>query len=260
MALKICSISSSSRGNCIFVGSNKTRLLIDAGVNFNTVKRSLKVLGQDEQPLNVLITHTHSDHISNLKSIQKYTEANVYSYGGSRLNKKMDILYNEFSLESFSIGDILVTPFNLSHDTPCVGFTLESGDSKISFLTDLGEANDDLVNNLYESDLVFLEANHDINMLRLGSYPIHLKRRVLSNEGHLSNDATAIIAEKLVTKGKVKQLILGHLSEQNNTPMLAETTVVRKLSNAGAILGKDFSLEIAPARGLSGLYCVGNKK
>jgi len=260
MALKICSLASSSKGNCIFVGSDKTRLLIDAGISFEKVKRSLKVLGEYndtvDKPLNVLITHTHTDHISSLRSLSKFTNANVYSHGVSRLNKKVDIAYNEFSLDFFTIGDILVKPFSVNHDTPCVGFTLESGDSRISVLTDLGEATENIIEAISDSDIVFLESNHDINMLRRSDYPLHLKRRVLSSEGHLSNDASAIVAEKLIKKGRVKQLILGHLSEQNNTPELAQETVMRRLINVGAILGQDFSLEVAPAKGLSGLYCV----
>ena len=260
MALKICSIASSSKGNCIFVGSEKTRLLIDVGISFIRVKKSLLVLGeydtQTPKPLNVLVTHTHRDHISGIDLVVKNLGATVYSYEKSRLGFRIKSPYKTFALQPFMVGDIQVQPIAAPHDTPCVGFKLKNGTSVISILTDVGELSEPIIETLSESDIVFLESNHDIDMLRRGPYDISLKRRVLSSEGHLSNDTAAAALEKIVARGRAKQIILGHLSENNNTPELAERTVLKRLINSGAVQNKDFYLEVAPAAGLSGLYSV----
>ena len=258
MSLKICSLSSGSAGNCVYVASDTTRILIDAGAPLDRVEKSLRVLGAGNTGgLSVLITHTHADHISQLAPLVKKTGAKVYAHHLSvpALPKRIGANCAEFDLAEFTIGDISVTPFQVPHDVPCQGFTLRRRNRAISILTDFGEADESLINQISDSDILFIEANHDEGLVQKGAYPCHLKRRILSKNGHLSNADCAKVCTRLLNH-RARQIILGHLSRENNYPELAFNTVAGALREAGAVEGKDVSLEVAPAASMSGLYEV----
>ncbi|MCL2797123.1 MAG: MBL fold metallo-hydrolase [Firmicutes bacterium] len=254
MSLRICSLSSGSSGNCTFVATEKTCILIDAGIPSDRIKRSLRVLKADKAELSVLVTHAHTDHISNL-AFAGERGARVYAHflSAPSVVKRGKFAFTEFGDAEFSIGDISVTPFFVPHDIPCVGFTLRNQDRAVSILTDLGEADANTVREISNSDVVFIESNHDEALLQRGPYPWPLKKRILSRQGHLSNAACAETCAKLVA-GRARQIILAHLSRENNYPELAFNTVAARLSAMGCVEGKDFSLEVAPAYRMSGLY------
>jgi len=256
MPLKICSIASGSSGNCVYVASGSTALLIDAGAPVDRVIRALKVLGASGASLNVLVTHTHSDHIGHLDKIYKELGAKVFMHGLADKLKTKKVLVNDFDNREFCIGDISVSPFLVPHDVPCVGFTLRSGSGAISYMTDCGAFEDKNLNQILDSDILFIESNYDESLLRQCSYPQFLKRRIMSNAGHLSNTATAKVCKRALLEGKARQIILGHLSKESNTQELAYNTTADFLASFGALDGKDYSLEVAPRGGLSSLFEV----
>jgi len=254
MSLRICSLSSGSSGNCTYVASDKTAILIDAGIPSERIERSLKVLGADTGSLSVLVTHTHNDHIANL-AFASACGAKVYAHflSAPDVLRRGRFSFTEFGDGEFAIGDILITPFRVPHDVPCVGYTLRCQNRAVSILTDLGEADGQTVGEAALSDVVLIESNHDEGLVQRGAYPWPLKKRILSRQGHLSNAACAEACARLAG-GRVRQIILGHLSRENNYPELAFNTVSARLSAAGCVEGKDISLEVAPASRMSGLY------
>jgi phosphoribosyl 1,2-cyclic phosphodiesterase len=257
MGLQICSLSSGSTGNCIYVASRETRLLIDAGIPGDRTARSLAVLGaKPSDGLNVLITHGHNDHVSGLSAFGAKSGAKVFAHRltAHRLAGRSRLDLTEFDEKEFCIGDISVTPFTVPHDVPCVGFTLRHGRAAVSVLTDLGEAEERVIQCLLDSDVVLIESNHDESLVKCGAYPWPLKKRILSREGHLSNAASAAVCARVAAAGRCRQLILGHLSRENNSPELAFNTALSALNSVGCVEGKDIALEVAPAVSMSGLY------
>lgn len=235
MALRICSLASGSHGNCIFIGSETTSLLIDAGISCKRIKEGLKALDVDPMSLNVLITHSHSDHIAHLDSVAKNMSPIVYthflSYSGISSKIPGYLKLKEFDGD-FYIGDITVSPFKLSHDVPCVGYSFICGGKKISVVTDVGQLSQSNLISIDGSDVVLIESNHDENMLLANSrYSYPLKKRILSDRGHLSNKACAAASIECIKSG-TKQIILGHLSQENNTVELAYETTHKAIENA----------------------------
>ncbi len=255
MSLKFCSLGSGSGGNCVYVGTPSTTILIDVGLPFRRIEKSLAVIRANLTDVNVLLTHEHYDHVSNLLALRKSISGDTYaseetaqnlSKGGIRLN------YKTFRGEFF-IGDIAVRPFNLSHDVPCVGFSVAWRGKKVSVLTDTGKVDRGVLRDIADSDIVMIESNHDVDMLMANTkYPYPIKKRILSDRGHLSNDACADVVEELC-RGGVKQIILAHLSKENNYPELAYNTVYDRLSFIGY---DDVKIEVARQDGMSGLYEV----
>ncbi|MCL2861704.1 MAG: MBL fold metallo-hydrolase [Firmicutes bacterium] len=241
--LQLCTLSSSSKGNSIFIGSQKTSLLIDCGIPLGRLEKSLKVLGKRADNLNLTITHDHTDHTSGV---------------GRLIEKYKAILKRD--TQDFTVGDLLVSPFKVPHDIECYGFSVHHKNSKISVLTDLGEIENEALKRISDSDIVVIEANHDERLVQENRcYPYHLKKRILSSYGHLSNRDCAKACLYLVQSG-VKQIILAHLSESNNYPELAFRTVVDYLYQHGVAEGEDVKIEVAGANRMSGLYEVkGNK-
>lgn len=236
MGLKICSLASGSRGNCIYVSSDTTTLLIDAGISCKKIKEGLSVLGARPTSLNLLITHAHSDHVAHLKMIAKTFSPVVYAHYMS-YPEVSAMLPGYLKLKEFDgdfyIGDITVSPFRVSHDVPCVGYSLLHAGKKISVVTDVGHLTDANMRHIEGSDVVLIESNHDEDMLRANPrYAVSLKRRILSERGHLSNKSCAAAAVECVKSG-AKQIILGHLSMENNTPELAYKTTQNEISGAG---------------------------
>lgn len=223
-------MASSSSGNSAFVATGRTRLLIDAGLSRRELARRLALIGEDIHALNaILVTHEHSDHVSGLAAIVRTSAAlPVYlTYGTARFIDwgECEPVLEAFQAGcSFSIGDFDISSFTVPHDAADpVGYTLSSQGIKIAIATDLGYIPASLRVHLRGCDLLVLESNHDLEMLRVGPYPWPVKQRVMSRRGHLSNEVAAdFIANDLDTR--VSTLVLGHISEHNNHPELVRNS------------------------------------
>ena len=219
--------ASGSSGNCLLLSSGSTHILIDAGISKRRIEQSLAQSGLSMREIGgVLITHEHSDHISGLKMLLKYYALPVYAPRtvANRLRGCLPEAEPYLRVipvnESFTIGDLTVTAFHTPHDTDeSVGYRVQSG-GVFALATDMGHVTEEVLNALSGADAVLIESNHDEEMLRYGPYPVYLKRRILSDSGHLSNACCAELARALALGG-TKQIILGHLSRENNTPALA---------------------------------------
>ena len=236
MGLKVCSIASGSSGNCIYLASDTTTLIIDAGVSCRRIKQSLMAIGDRANEVNLLVTHSHTDHVCGLKMVCKSLLPNVYTHylTSPRISSLLGGYNNlkEFSGD-FYVGDLTISPFRVCHDVPCVGYSVYQGGKKISVVTDVGALTTENLRAIQGSDVVLIESNHDEKMLMSNArYSIELKRRILSDRGHLSNTSCAQAVVQCVKSG-AKQIILGHLSKENNTPELAYSTTYSALKREG---------------------------
>ena len=248
--MRIVTFASGSTGNCCLVSDGGVNVLIDAGISARRIVQGLGVLGLAPQDVcGVLITHEHSDHISGLPVLVKRTGMRIFA--PSELGEVLKRVKPELS-ESIDyiptdgglcVGDVRITAFPTPHDASAsFGYRIE-GSEVFAFATDTGHISDELLEGLQGADTVVIEANHDKVMLKNGPYPPFLKQRVLSKHGHLSNDDCAKLACLLADSG-TRQIILGHLSQQNNTPEAAETAVSEALS------GRNVKIYTAPANKL----------
>ena len=248
--LNFCSLYSGSSGNSLFVQSNNTNILIDAGVSCKKIVNALESIDIKANSISaILVTHEHKDHILGLSTLSK--KYNIPVYANELTWKALDI--NKFNSnnikiynpdETFNINDISVHPFRIPHDAadPC-GFNISIDDSKISIATDLGYIDNNIMSYLKDSSFVLLESNYDPEVLKYSSYPASLKRRILGPEGHLSNNTAAQVIAMLFNYG-LKSAMLGHLSKETNFPELAYRTVLNELYSNN-ITENDISLCVA---------------
>lgn len=233
--MKICSIASGSSGNCIYIGSGDTHILIDTGISKKKIEAGLETIGVSGDDIKaVLVTHEHSDHISGVGVWSRAYKVPIYATKGTirgiqeykTLGKMPEDIYHEIEVDqTFKVGDMTIEGFRISHDAyEPSGFRIEANGKAFALATDLGEYNEYTINKLCKLDAVFLEANHDVHMLEVGNYPYPLKRRVLSNQGHLSNELSGRLLCDIL-HDRLKCVILGHLSKENNFEMLAYETV-----------------------------------
>ena len=252
--MRVCVFASSSSGNCLLLSEGGTNILIDAGISMRRIVSSLAQAGLTMRNIGgVLITHEHSDHISGLKMLLKHYDVDVYAPHtvANRLIGMLQEAEEHMHIipvgECFQIGGLDVLAFHTSHDTDeSVGYRV-SGDGCFALATDTGCVTDEIVSALEGADTVLIEANHDEQMLRDGPYPFYLKRRILADTGHLSNESCARLARHLAETG-TGQIILGHLSRTNNTPELAYAAAARELD------GMDAKLCCAPVTGFAEFY------
>ena len=254
--MRFMSIASGSSGNCYYIGSDKTSILLDIGISMKRVEEAL--LGNDISPKDIdaiLITHEHIDHVKSLGVLARKHHIPIYAtYGtvdGILMMKSLGTydpnLFKPIkNSDSFFIGDIRVSAHGISHDAnDPVCYSFEEGDRKLSVATDLGVYDNMLIDFLSESDAMLIEANHDIRMLEVGPYPYPLKQRILGNRGHLCNEASGSLIKELLND-HIKYIGLGHLSEQNNYPDLAFETVKQILQdNPYTDDVRDFGLTVA---------------
>lgn len=249
MAVSITVLASGSRGNTAIVSSSNTRLLVDAGISCRETFKRMKAAGEDPHSLSaILITHEHADHIAGLAVLAKKLNVPVYMTGAThqawaramrdtddeapQLNK-LELFLSGWH---FQIGDFTVTPFTIPHDAADpVGFTFRAEGIKIAFATDLGYVPVSICDHLRGCDVLVIESNHDLEMLRGGPYPWSVKQRVMSRVGHLSNDA---VADFFATDydGSASYLVLAHLSEQNNHPEIARGAAEKALGPRRTLL------------------------
>lgn len=233
--MRLCSIASGSSGNCIYVGSEATHLLVDVGISGKRTEAGLNSLGITAGDLDgILVTHEHADHINGLGVISRKYGVPIYATAGtidairntSGIGKIDSSLFHEVNEdEKFTIKDLTVNPMKISHDAAQpVAYRIAYGNKKVGICTDLGIYNDYTVECLKGLDAVLLEANHDVNMLQVGPYPYQLKQRILGERGHLSNENSGRLLGRIL-HDKLKYIILGHLSKENNLPELAYEAV-----------------------------------
>ncbi len=241
--IKFCSLFSGSSGNCIFLGTEHTKILIDAGVNAKHIAQGLCAIGENPDAIDgILITHEHADHIQGAGVFARRHHANIYANQETwrsmdktigPLFREQRQIYSPSGGGSFQIGDICIRSFSIPHDAADpVAYTCYAEDRQISVVTDIGSITNDIRANTHGSDALVLEANHDVEMLMTGTYPWPLKKRIRGNQGHLSNDDAGAFATELAQDG-TKCIFLGHLSQENNRPKLAEQTVCQQLYTQG---------------------------
>jgi phosphoribosyl 1,2-cyclic phosphodiesterase len=249
MGVSVSVLASGSRGNSAIVSSSRTCILVDAGISCRETCKRLKLAGRDPGALSaLLITHEHSDHIYGLATLAKklripvfMTAATHHAWAKSMRDDKgefPELGHREVfdAGRSFQIGDIAITPFTVPHDAADpVGFTFRAEGVKIGFAVDLGYLPPNVCHQLRGCDVLVVESNHDLEMLRGGPYPWAVKQRVMSRVGHLSNEA---LADFLASDydGGATFLVLAHLSEQNNHPELARRAAEKALGPRQTLL------------------------
>ena len=234
MGVSVSVLASGSRGNATLVESSSARILVDAGISCRETFKRLKSIGRDPREISaVLITHEHSDHISGLATLAKKLKVPIFMTGATHLAWARTVKDSSgeppqvAKLEvfspgrSFQVADITVTPFTIPHDAADpVGFTFRAEGAKVAVVTDLGYMPASVCDHLRKCDVLIVESNHDLEMLRGGSYPWSVKQRVMSRVGHLSNESLAqFFAQDY--DGGASYIVLAHLSEQNNHPEIA---------------------------------------
>ncbi|CAM2870796.1 MBL fold metallo-hydrolase [Hathewaya histolytica] len=247
-----CPLYSGSSGNSIFVGSEKNKILIDVGLPGKNIDSALSTIGESPKDIKaIFITHEHSDHIKGAGVLSRKYNIPIYANEetwrcmypklGKLKEENIKILDNKY----VEVGDLSIENYAIPHDAASpVGYAVYYKNKKVCIATDLGYFTEEVDAVIKDSDVVLLESNHDVEMLKFGPYPYSLKRRVLSNVGHLSNDACGEAIVK-ITNGKPKKIYLGHLSKTNNYPDLAYKTVENILLDNGIKLDKDVFLTMA---------------
>ena len=265
MNLTLCSLSSGSGGNATYIAGGKTRLLVDAGFTGKQVSALLTQIDSMPEMIDgILVTHEHFDHVKGVGVLARKYRIPVYA--NERTWEAMYRTVGEipawqrrvFSTEEdFYIGDLAVTPFGISHDTvEPVAFRIHYGGHSVAVATDMGCTNKKVIRQLSGVNLVILESNHDPDMvLQNPCYPIYLKKRILGNKGHSSNETCAETLLKLSETG-VKHALLGHLSRENNTPELAMNTVKDQLSLQGVQCGRDIAVSMTWRDRHSGIFAI----
>lgn len=248
---KFISLISGSSGNATFLSDGKTNLLIDCGMSGAKLKDALHSI--DELPENIdalLITHEHIDHTKGAGVISRRYNIPVYATKGTHSRMDAGKLADEnIQIISdgtyFELGNIGITPFTIPHDaSEPVGFTFSANGERYALATDIGRMNDSILNSITGCKYVLLESNHDVEMLRCGSYPFPLKQRILGDFGHLSNDVAAQTALTLTESG-TEHIMLGHLSQENNRPEIALLESYNLLTRSGVNVGNDVTLQVA---------------
>ncbi len=254
--MRICSIASGSSGNCIYIGDDTTHLLVDTGISKKKIEEGLKSLDLKGEDLDaVLVTHEHNDHIQGLGVFSRGYEIPVYATAGTiqgirdcpTLGRMPEDLFHEVQIDvPFTLGDLSIRPFYISHDAnEPSGYRIEDGKKAVAVATDMGTYDAYTVEQLKDLNAIVLEANHDIRMLEVGPYPYPLKQRIMGDHGHLSNEWSGRLLSRIL-HDNMQQVILGHLSKENNYPQLAYETVKLEITMGDSpYKGDDFPLMVA---------------
>jgi len=254
--MQLYSIASGSSGNCIYVGSDTTHLLVDTGISKKRIEEGLNEINISLQDMDgILITHEHSDHICGLGVISRKYHIPIYATKRTIEAIKAcssigvvdeDLFCPIVADEAFMIKDIKCNPMHTSHDAADpVAYRFKSGKKQVAIATDLGTYNEYTVECLKGMDAILIEANHDVHMLQVGPYPYPLKRRILGDRGHLSNELSGQLLSQIL-HDNMQAVMLGHLSKENNLPELAYETVRLEINMAdNAYKADDFPIHVA---------------
>ncbi len=262
--MRLYSIASGSSGNCIYVGDKDTHILIDVGISKKRIEEGLKL--KDINPFDIdaiFITHEHSDHISGLGVISRKYNIPIYAtketidyirFMCSNVNGCKgglgvidESLFNVINVEEeILIKDLKIKPFHIYHDAlDPVGYKISSETKSVAVATDIGHFDEYIIDVLSDLDAILIEANHDIRMLEISSYPYSLKQRILSDSGHMCNEVCGCLLNNIVSP-RLKKIILGHLSKENNFPELALRSVCNEINNGKHdYKADDFDIEVA---------------
>ncbi len=265
--MRFVSIASGSSGNCIYAGTDRTHVLIDAGISTKRIEKGLWEVGVKPSELSAIcITHEHSDHVQGLGVLSKRYQVPIYGTEKTlKAVRKMKYL-GEYPEElfhpvmpdvDFAVGDMVVKPFHIDHDAADpVAYRIQHEGKSIAVATDLGHFDQYTINHLLDLDAVLLESNHDIRMLEAGPYPYYLKRRIMGDFGHLSNENAGRLLN-CILNDKLKHILLGHLSKENNLPELAYETVRLELDMGECpYQASDFHIAVAGRDEMSEILTV----
>lgn len=254
--MRICSIASGSSGNCIYIGTDATHLLVDAGISGKKTEAGLNTLGLTMRDVDgILLTHEHIDHVNGLGVLARRYGIPIYATQGTLLGVSMmkslgeidsSLFFEVRRGERFRIKDVDIQGIAISHDAiePCA-YRFESEGKKAAIMTDLGKYDEAIIDAISGLDALLLEANHDIRMLEAGPYPYQTKLRIMGDRGHLCNEASGQLLSK-VLHDQVKEIMLMHLSKENNYPELAYETVRLEITNAdNPYQADDFRIDVA---------------
>lgn len=253
MSIKFCSLSSGSSGNCQYIETENTRILIDAGFSGKKIEALLDSIGVCPTTIDaILVTHEHIDHTMGVGVLSRRYDLPIYANSNTwvgmdpiikKIREKNTKVFN--TNKSFYLNDLYIHPFSVSHDAmEPVGYLVYYKNIKISIITDTGWVSDSMRESIKNSHLYFMESNHDVKMLREGSYPYSLKQRIMSNIGHLSNvDAGNVLGDVLSGNGEI--VLLGHLSQDNNRPKLAYETVRNIILEQGLDVDNSIRLNLS---------------
>lgn len=244
-------LASGSTGNAALVQMGGANILVDAGISARRIKNALGAVGTAIDDLDaVLVTHEHRDHVAGLPTLSRKYKLPIYARPAAwdsldrELPQPVDADSRRLLGDSLDIGEVKIEPFSLSHDAADpVGFSFYHRSRKCCLATDLGFVTDTVKKALAFADVLIIEANHDIDMLKQGSYPWFLKQRILSNRGHLANTDAGWTLARLPRKSHC-HAFLAHISQENNRPELAEKTVAAILGEQECRLGKDITLHL----------------
>ena len=229
--MKIKVLASGSKGNCTFIECGNVKILIDAGISYLQIKKTLEEDSINIQDIDiVLVTHSHNDHIKGLATLLNKTDITLCTHSTvyEELISKMNIpKFHLIDLE-YMIDSIEIEAIPLSHDVPCYSYKITYDGKSLVYITDTGYLNKKYFSKIKNKDVYIIEANHDETMLMDGPYPFILKQRIISDRGHLSNLTTGRILSKIIGP-KTKYIFLAHISEHNNTKELALEQVRRQL-------------------------------
>lgn len=265
MGIKFCSLASGSSGNCHYIETDNSRIIVDAGLSGKRIQGLLSSIDVDPESLDaIFVTHEHIDHIKGVGILSRRFDIPIYANEdtwvgmkntiGEIKEKNIKVFCNE---THFELKDLTIYPLEIFHDAlDPVGYIINYKNKKISLVTDTGWVNNNMIDKIKGSNLYLLESNHDIGMLKGGSYPWPLKQRILSTKGHLSNDDCGkVLGDILLGNGEV--VLLAHLSEDNNHPTLAMETVKRNIEEQGINIDKDIILGLSYRNKATELFDLG---
>lgn len=262
----MCAIASGSSGNCTFLQAGESRILIDVGISGKKAIAGLEEIEVDPSTIQgIFITHEHSDHIKGVGIFSRKYNIPIYA-----TKKVWETLMNDNMIgkitednqkyivkdEYLQLQDLKILPYSIYHDAvDPVGYIFEYKGKKITLATDIGMIDEQIMDHLKGSNGILMEFNHDIHMVQAGSYPFHLKQRILGEHGHLSNEVAAQVLVDIYHED-LKWALLGHLSQENNVPDLAYITAKVALEEQNIEVGKDIELSVARRNGVSQILTV----
>ena len=249
--MRVINLASGSDGNLTYIENDNQKIILDMGLSCSETVKRLDQIGIKPSEISaIIVSHEHSDHIKGIDVFSNKYNTPVYAHeqvwiGLDEKLKKVAIQNRKMFDGQFQFEDLIVSPIEVPHDVKCFGFSFSKQDSKVSVLTDLGHLNDRILQSVKGSQLIYLEANYDRDMLYKGTkYPLSLKRRIDGPNGHLSNIVSGQAVEFLAKTG-TRQIVLSHLSKENNSPSLAYNTITKQIEKVGIIEGRDIKIDVA---------------